>query len=42
MSVDMELRVDIADAHIDIESFLGALANLQKATFSFAMSVRPH
>jgi hypothetical protein len=41
MSVDMELPVDIADAHIDIESSSGALAKLQKATVSFVMFVRP-
>jgi len=39
----MELLVDIADAHRDIESFLGALAKLQKATVaSSCLSVRPH
>jgi hypothetical protein len=41
MSGDMELRVDIADAHIDIESVLGALTKLQKVAVSFVMSVRP-
>jgi len=40
MSVGMELPVDIADARIDIESSLGALAKLQKANVSFVMSVR--
>jgi hypothetical protein len=37
----MEFRVDIADAdiHVDMESFLGALAKLQKATVSFLVSV---
>jgi hypothetical protein len=41
MSDDMELPVDIADAHVDIKSSLDALARLQKATVSFVMSVRP-
>jgi hypothetical protein len=36
----MELLVDIADSHTDIESFLGALVKLQKGTVSFIMSVR--
>jgi hypothetical protein len=37
----MEFHVDIADAniHVDIESFLGALAKLQTAAVSFVISV---